>query len=172
MPTRVGNGRGSCAPLDHRVGVGLGQGSAGELAGRAAVGLEQERLRLVGKPRAVDGRPYHKISTVQAWLQAQERTPVPGQSGRVTGRNEIAIVLMASCGPDLETFVRRGDAALNPHLETLESRIFAGREVRCIGTRSREKAWTVEVLNAQVPLDLEVGLTALAVQELGQPLRM
>jgi hypothetical protein len=34
--------------------------------------------------------------------------------------NEVAIVLMASGGPDLETLARRGDAALNAHLETLE----------------------------------------------------
>jgi len=52
---------------------------------------------------------------------------------------DLDIVLMASGGPDLETLVRRGVAAHNAHLETLENRIFAGREVQCIGTRGGEK---------------------------------
>ena len=42
------------AALNHRIGVGLGQGVAGELSGRPAVALEQQRLRLVRQPRAVD----------------------------------------------------------------------------------------------------------------------
>ena len=37
--------------------------------------------------------------------------------------NDLDIVPMASGGPDLETLVRHGDAALNAHLETLENRL-------------------------------------------------
>jgi len=36
--------------------------------------------------------------------------------------NDLDIVLMASGGPDLETLVRRGDAALNAHLETRDAK--------------------------------------------------
>jgi hypothetical protein len=53
---------------------------AAELArqlNRAPATLERWRKRRIGPaPTMVGKTPYYKMSTVQAWLQAQERTPV------------------------------------------------------------------------------------------------
>jgi hypothetical protein len=66
--------------------------------------------------------------------------------------NDLDIVPMTSGGPDLETLVRHGDAALT--------------EVRRAGMRDGQNLWTVEVLNAQVHVEFEIGLTALAARML------
>ena len=146
--------------------------SAAELArqlNRAPATLERWRKRRIGPAPTMVG--LHKISTVQVWLQAQERTPVLGQSGRVTGAMKspsfswpvAARIWRPSCGeemPPLTLILKRSKTG-----SSLDGKSGAS-------AHAAERAWTVEVLNAQVHLDLEVGLTALAVQELGQPLRM
>jgi hypothetical protein len=74
--------------------------------------------------------------------------------------DDLVIIILAAGEPDLRTLASQGDYAIALCLAALEGRVFAGRKVVRTAERVGQNVYAIEILDPQIHIDFETGLTA------------